>query len=677
MRTDSVLFIMLAAIGALAIVLFQYYYKAKNRGKLLLLLSFLRFLALFGIFILLINPKFIRKVFTTEKTNLIVLADNSASIRPADRIRIDSARSTIKNWRLEFVDRFQIMDFIFGSSLRNGDSLTLLDRNTNITQALAGINEIYAKTNTAIVLFTDGNQTLGEDYEYYGKSQEFPIFPVVMGDTTVYDDLEVGQVNSNKYAFLNNKFPLEVFISYKGKDKISPDLQIFVNDLPVHRERLSLSPLKNSQTINTRILANTVGIKNIRIAVSHLPNEKNILNNEKRISLEVLDEGINVALVSNIMHPDIGALKKIVESNGQRSVSMYKSTVDLAKLENVDLYLLYQPDASFERIYGHISLRKANSFTIGGTQTDWVFLERTQKDYHLESGYPVQEVFADPDLTFSKFDISDFTLEGFPPLETDSGPVHLSGPYETVLRMRIKGKESDSPILAAGEEDNTRKAILLGENIWKWRMHAYRNSGSFTDFDAFFGKLMLYLSSNKAKNRFALDYNLQFDQGSEAILKATYFDEAFAFDPNASINIKITDTRNMKVIEMPMLLRENNFQVDLGNLPPGYYNFTATVEKEGLSRSGQFTILDFNVEQQFTSSNYTKLHRLAHSTGGKLFFPDQMDSLAMHLYGDAKFIPTQKRKLNVVPLIDFKWILGTIVLALALEWFIKKYNGLT
>jgi hypothetical protein len=101
------------------------------------------------------------------------------------------------------------------------------------------------------------------------------------------------------------------------------------------------------------------------------------------------------------------------------------------------------------------------------------------------------------------------------------------------------------------------------------------------------------------------------------------------------------------------------------------------VEKENLSRSGQFTILDFDVEKQFTASNYMKLQRLAKSTGGELFFPDQTDSLALHLYGNPKFTPIQKSKLNVVPLIDFKWILGIIVLALTLEWFIRKYNGLT
>lgn len=676
MQTYSVLLVLLAVIGALTIVLLQYYYMVKNSGKLSLVLSFFRFLALLGILILIINPKFSREVYITEKTNLIVLADNSTSIRAMDKAWIDTVRSTIRNWEREFDDRFQVLDYIFGDNVRNGDSLTLTDRNTNISHAIMRINEIYANTNTAIVLFTDGNQTLGENYEHYGKRQGFPVFPVVVGDTATYEDIRIGQVNSNKYAFLNHKFPLEIVVTYEGKNEISPDLQIFVDNQPIYREKLSLSPAKNTRTINAQVLATTVGMKRIRIAVSHLPQEKNVLNNEKRLAIEVLDEGTHIALISNIVHPDIGALKKIIESNGQRSVNVYKSDVDFSKLDDVDLYLLYQPDASFDRIYGHIALRKANSFIIGGTHTDWGLLEKAQKGLHFESGYPVQEIFAHPDPTFPKFDVSDFSFEGFPPLETDVGSVHLSGTYETLLRMRIKGQDMNSPFLAVGEEDTTRKAILMGENIWKWRIHAYRNSGSFTDFDAFFGKLLLYLSANKAKNRLSLEYSPLYNQSNEAIIRAVYYDEAFTFDSNASITIAVTDTLAQKVEELPMLLKENSFQADLGNLDPGSYNFTVAVERENLRRSGRFTILDFDVEKQFTSSNYKMLRRLADNTGGEQFFPDQMDSLAKRLYGNPKFIPLQKTELKVVPLIDFKWILGIIVSALALEWFIRKYNGL-
>ena len=37
------------------------------------------------------------------------------------------------------------------------------------------------------------------------------VFPVVLGDTTTVLDLKINQINVNKYAFLKNKFPVEVF----------------------------------------------------------------------------------------------------------------------------------------------------------------------------------------------------------------------------------------------------------------------------------------------------------------------------------------------------------------------------------------------------------------------------------------------------------------------------------
>ncbi len=80
MQIQTVLLIILAAIVALVIVLFQYYYKNKPKGKLSLLLAFLRFSTFFCAFLLLINPKFTKNEYRTEKSNLIVLVDNSSSV---------------------------------------------------------------------------------------------------------------------------------------------------------------------------------------------------------------------------------------------------------------------------------------------------------------------------------------------------------------------------------------------------------------------------------------------------------------------------------------------------------------------------------------------------------------------------------------------------------------------
>ena len=148
------------------------------------------------------------------------------------------------------------------------------------------------------------------------------------------------------------------------------------------------------------------------------------------------------------------------------------------------------------------------------------------------------------------------------------------------------------------------------------------------------------------------------------------------FDSNASLTVLVTGITNEITRELPMLLKGGYYETDLSVLPAGRYNFTATVANEKLSKSGSFTILDFDVEQQFLSANYKKLQRLATATQGTLHFADKTGVLIEQLLQDKRFTPTQKSKQNIVSLIDFKVLLGIIIIALALEWFIRKYIGL-
>jgi hypothetical protein len=55
---------------------------------------------------------------------------------------------------------------------------------------------------------------------------------------------------------------------------------------------------------------------------------------------------------------------------------------------------------------------------------------------------------------------------------------------------------------------------------------------------------------------------------------------------------------------------------------------------------------------------------------------DGVETLQSDLASSQEFLPVQKSRDNVVSLIDFRILLGLIVLSLALEWFIRKYNGL-
>lgn len=417
MQIQTILILIFAALVAFGIVCFHYYYKNKTRGKLSVVLSFFRFITLFSLGVLLINPKFVKRDFVIEKTNLVLLVDNSSSVKPYQ----ESIRSVLDkisaNQTLN--QKFEVQKYQFGEQLKSLDTLNFTASLTDISQALKAVSAIYTKENTIAVLVSDGNQTKGEAYEFYANKLKFPIYSVVIGDTTRYEDLSINQVNTNKYAFLKNKFPIEVYVSYEGRNSVSTPVTVTMNDKKVYQTQVQFSATEKTKRISTFLEAQSIGLKTIKLNIGPLTNEKNTANNEQIKAVEVIDERTNVAILTAISHPDIGALKKAIEANEQRSVRVVNTSTALNELDEVDVFLLYQPDASFRKIYTYIQHKKANTFSIIGVNTDLNFINSVQSQFQIETGFPVQEVFGVPNLLFSKFDISDFSLNDFPPLQRE------------------------------------------------------------------------------------------------------------------------------------------------------------------------------------------------------------------------------------------------------------------
>lgn len=674
MQTKTVLFIILAAILALLIVLFQYYFKAKKKGKLTFLLAFLRFLGVFAVLVLLINPKFSKTSYTLEKPNLAIVVDNSSSVKEsADTLKI-LLNAILQSE--EIANRFKIDTYRFGDNLTNLDSLSFSENQTNISKALSLLEDTYARRKAAMVLLSDGNQTIGQDYTFSTKANGPSIYTVTVGDTTKYEDLSIGNINANTYAFLNNKYPLETFVSYQGSGSVKANVTIKVNGISVFKESISLSKSNNIKSIKTLLDAKTIGLKRISVSVTPLPTERVISNNTRETSVEVIDEKTNIALISEILHPDLGALKKSIESNEQRMVTILNFPLSDKALEDADLFILYQPNASFRKVFEFIGQRKSNVLMITGTQTDYVFLNAIQNDFQIESGYPVQEVFGGLNKGFPKFDISNFDLTDFPPLLSDAGPLVTTKSNEILLNMKVKGLDMSTPLFSVFDNGSIKKGLLIGEGLWKWRMQTFRNTGDFSNFDAFLGKLMRYLNSSENKDRLNVVYNRSYEGSSTALISATYFDQAYVFDSNAVLSITVVNKETERSTTIPMVLKNGYFEADLTNLASGSYSFKVSVKNENYSKSGDFTISDFDVEKQFVSSNYRKMELLASNTGGTHYFPSKYQDLLKELSTNNDFVPTQKSTENIVSLVDFRILLAVIAFAFAAEWFIRKYNGL-
>lgn len=674
MDTNSILLLILSVLIAAGLAFFQYVYKAKNKFRLNLFLAFLRFLSFLGIFLLLSNPTITRNTLEVEKTPLVVAMDNSSSI-PFFNSNKDAKETYLKlvdNTDLQ--EKFDIQSYQFDTDLRLSKTFDFKGKQTNLDVVAQGLQNTFKHKTYPTVILTDGNQTTGNDYEYSFNTQN-KVYPVVLGDTTKVFDLQINQINVNKYAFYKNKFPVEVFVHYSGNKKATTNFSIQQGEVTISQQVLSFSPEKKTAIINLVLPANKIGLQLYQATISSSKKEKNQFNNNKKFAVEVMDQKTNIALVSAINHPDIGALKRAIESNVQRKVTLFNPN-EINELKKYNVVVLYQPNSSFKAAFDTVKSAGINSFIITGTSTDFTFLNQQQNDLTFKMGSQIEDYFASFNTQFNLFAINNMGFESFPPLQNSFGNISLKGNVAVLLDSKIRNIDTQSPLLAFTENQEKRTAYLLGENSWKWRSQSFIDNQSFEKYDVFIDKIIQFLASNTTKKSLVVEHELFYNSGDKIEISAQYFNKNFEFDEKAKLSISIENTQTKVVKNYDLLKGTNSYKVNLDGLPAGKYNFTITELNSKERYWNHFEVLDFDIEKQFVNPNFDKLSQLATHTNGKVYLPNQVDDLIQELLKNNEYKVVQKNVIKNTPLIDWIWLLVIIVSVLATEWFVRKYIGL-
>lgn len=674
METLTIVYIILSGIIALFIALFQYR-KHKNQ-KLRTVYVALRAITVFAVLLLLVNPKFENFKYTLEKPQLVIAVDNSNSIKHLNKSsQTENLLNKLKSDQ-SLRDKFDLSFYTFESDLKSLDSLTFDGRETNIDKSLQQIADVYKSKTAPTILITDGNQTFGNDYQFATNYFKQPIYPVILGDTITYTDLKIQQLNVNKYAYLKNRFPVELILVYNGNNKISSKVEVKKGRSLVYSEDVNFSKTNNSKVLNFTLPANTKGINTYNVNLVPQTNEKNKVNNEKNFAVEVIDQKTKIAIVTDVIHPDIGALKKSIETNEQRAVFIFTSNNILNQIDDFQLVIFNHPNSNFKGCFDKVKELNKNTFTIVGTQTDLSFLNSNTSNFSHEILQQTEEYQADFNLNYAPFQIDNIDFESFPPLNSNYGSVEFNMAFQNILTKRVGSVSTEEPLLTTFENGGRREAVLFGENIWKWRAQSYLNSKSFNDFDDFMGKIVQYLSSSKRRSRLNVEFESFYIGNHNILINAQVFDKNYVFDNRESLTIVVTDTKTNSKTEFPFVLKNNNYQVDLSSLQASDYSFTVKAKNANISKSGVFTILEYNVEEQFLNANVTKLQQLATNSKANSYFIDNTNGVVNDLINDERYVSIQKSKKNIIPLIDWKILLAVIALSLSAEWFLRKYNGL-
>ena len=669
MNLNLVFLLVLSALASGLLSYYQYFFR-KELDRGLILPAFFRFLGIFCLLLLLINPRYHARQTIIEKPVLNVAwdASRSISLSGAD-IRMKEVIDQIQN-NEDLSDQFDIQYFGFGESLRLGDSLSFSSGQTDIERALKQLNQLSSSMKSPIVLISDGIQTVGRNYAYAGVDQR--VFPIVLGDTIKKNDLEISQVNANAYVTMGNISEVEAFVTFSGDASVTSELLLEKEGQVIDRKRLSFSREDNSDRVKFEIPAEEPGQHLYRIRLTPFPDELETLNNQKSFEIEVVNSQMQIAVIYAFPHPDLGMIKQSLEREKKKSVELIDISEWNSDGNDYSVHILFQPDLRFKELFSYLNENGKNYFLMAGASSDWNFINSVQGAFRKRIMMLSEEAFPTFAEEFQSFYQDDIGFANFPSLKVNLGEVDFRISQEPLLWQSINGIESGQPLLTVYQEEGARRIALFGENLWKWRAFVFQRDENFDAFDRFFDALIQYLYLTERKQSLELFYEKTNFDDQRIKIQARKYDSNLNLDLSSPLELRLDKGERT----YPMYVNNGYYEVQLGDLDPGDYRFTIMDPSTDAARSGNFEVVSYSAEQMSLTSDVTSLTYLADKTNGKVFYPSGMDQLFAHLANQPDFKPVEKVEKKRISLIDQKWLLALIVLSLSIEWFIRKYRGL-
>lgn len=677
MSLYSSLFLVVGTLVAGLLTYLQYNDFFSQHKTKALILGTLRFLSYIFVVLLLVNLQLVSSTSEKQKQKLIFLTDASKSMKNfTSEEKVQDFIKQVDNEK-ELQQKFDIAYFSFGSSLQQMEDFNtfkLTESQTNIAKAIKEIGEVFKNQKYTIALVSDGNQSIGEDYTFLAKQLNQQIIPVVVGDTAKVDDLKIDRINNNNYVFLDNKFTVEIFVSYDGNQQFSSPLKITQNQQEVARQNLRFSPDKNTHRLSIELLASKKGIQKYEISIDAFEGEVFIENNIASFSIEVIDNFSKVLILSDKIHPDIGMLQRSLGKSKQRKVDVALLQDFESDLSDYNVVILYQPNPAFLNSIKKIKELGLNALLFTGTKTDYSFVQQQFPYFIKEPSASLEDYYPLFDSGFNVYQQDDIGFLSYPPLQDVFGEVITKGNTSTLLYQQIKGFKTDSPMLFFAVDEGNRYGFFMGENLWRWRSQFYVDNKNFNTFDDFTGKIVQYLTSSSTKKRLIVDYESLYTSKLEKEIRATYFDANYQLDNTAQVSIKLIQSETNETSVYPMIWKGNYFGFLLKNINSGEYNFEVSVNESEYETVGKFSLDEEDKEKKIIIPDLASMQEIAYKESMFLF--SEPLSLITYLKQEDALKPNLKSVKKNQSLIDWQYLLFFLMVSLSGEWFIRKYNGL-
>ncbi len=681
-------YLLLCILFSLVFTILLYYNNKKyaHLSKYILWSLFtIRFLVLFVLSTLLLKP-LIQYIKSYElKPKILVLHDNSESILLGkDSIKFSEDYLTeLNTWRKSLSEWNDVIFLPFSKNIDSTDSIDFTGKQTNISAAIKHLNQNYAFDNVgAVILFSDGLYNSGANPIYDPFSLKAPLYTVALGDTVRKKDAYIQKLQHNKITFLNNSFPLEVYVGadlLKGKEL---EISLFQNGEKIESQKIIVNSDLFFNTQHFLIEAKKPGLQQYSIQITQFDHEITLKNNQQDFFIEVLDSRQKILVLASAPHPDISAIKHVLEKSKTYEVDIALSENFNKNIQQYGLIIWHQPMFKEpEDLLLKIKNSNIPVFYILGLNTN-IQTWNKKLDYIkiLNNKNQVNEVECNINEEFSYVTFSDAVrtkIKKFPPLKLSFGEYSALESDKIILHQKIASIQTKQPLLFFSQQEKSKHLVLLGEGLWRWKTYDYMQNGSFDVFEEFFSKLFQFLMVKENKNKFRVyPFKNQFFEDETILFEAQFYDDAYQLINSPDISLNVT---NELGIAYPYQFQKNNsaYDVNIGFLPVGNYTYKASTSHNGkiFEQKGIFSVVPIQLEATQTVANHTLLFQMAQANNGKMYYPQDLQKLLNDLKNREDIQIEVKNEKTYIDVIEFKWLFYALVFLLSIEWFIKKYVG--
>lgn len=679
--------LLVAVVAGLALATVLYFRnKRQHYGKPLTIALFvLRSLIGFGVVMLLFNPYVRQGVSVLEQPTVILAQDNSASLVLSKDSTFfkEEYPSQLEAFREALNQDFQVDEYLFGQEIRDFDQLDYSDQLTDLSSVLQNIDRRYYKRNVgAVLLFSDGIYNRGFEPSLLSERFMFPIHTVVLGDTLSYPDLLIRDVHYNKRVSLGSTFPIRVSIGAVDCSGQKVVLTLKEDGRVITRQEIEVGSNRFSKEVDFMLEADTKGVRQIEIEISGLAEESQKLNNVKRIFVEVKDQSYKVLCLADAPHPDLGALKSVLNEDCEMDFVFGRDAIpELSKYQLLILHQTPSQHTDMDALYQQlVNNKKLPVLFVVGKATDVEMLGKLQQAVEIHRGVTnsMLDVKGGYNTSFGTFTVSDKLRENigkFPPLAMPHLDINVLSAHDDLLLQEVLGKKTGLPLMTFVKVER-KMAFLFGTNIWRWRLYNYYRDHNSVIFDELLSKTLKYLLLN-ADEGSAVFCKEEYYSNEPVMMTAELRNPSNELVVDSDLSIQIVNKKTGETYDYVFSKREHDYELNAGILPEGIYTYRATAEivDKKVTMNGSFSVVSLGIEAQQLTADVDRMRSLSAATNGQCYTVDQLPQLLEDLRNDVRITSVEHHETRFEDLIHSKWILFVLIGLAAIEWILRKMFG--